>query len=124
MSEQKGESAVVDVTPEWIRLVEGSPARLHRRLTGDVDTIVLHALRKEPQRRYASVEQFAGDIRRHLEGLPVTARRDSWRYRAGKFAVRHKLAVAATALVMLAVFGWSNSDGARGADCGREPTSR
>ena len=91
MSEQKGEAAVVDVTPEWIRLVEGSPARLHRRLTGDVDTIVLHALRKEPQRRYASVEQFAGDIRRHLEGLPVTARRDSWRYRAGKFAVRHKL---------------------------------
>ena len=63
------------------------------------------SLRKEPQRRYASVEQFAEDIRRHLEGLPVTARRDSWRYRAGKFAIRHKLGVAATALVVLAVVG-------------------
>jgi eukaryotic-like serine/threonine-protein kinase len=51
--------------------------KLRRRLRGDVDTIVLHALRKEPQRRYASVEQFAEDIRRHLEGLPVKARRDS-----------------------------------------------
>jgi non-specific serine/threonine protein kinase/serine/threonine-protein kinase len=79
--------------------------KLRHRLRGDVDTIVLHALRKEPQRRYASVEQFAEDIRRHLEGLPVKARRDSWRYRAGKFALRHKLGVAATALVMLAVLG-------------------
>ena len=79
--------------------------KLRRRLRGDVDTIVLHALRKEPQRRYASVEQFAEDIRRHLEGLPVKARRDSWRYRAGKFVLRHKLGVAATAFVILVVFG-------------------
>ena len=66
---------------------------------------MLKALRKEPQRRYVSVEQFAEDIRRHLEGLPVTARRDSWSYRAGKFAVRHKLAVTATALLLTAVLG-------------------
>jgi eukaryotic-like serine/threonine-protein kinase len=79
--------------------------RLRRRLRGDVDTIVLHALCKEPQRRYASVEQFAEDIRRHLEGRPVTARRDSWRYRAGKFAIRHKLGVGATALILMAVLG-------------------
>jgi non-specific serine/threonine protein kinase/serine/threonine-protein kinase len=105
MSEEKSEFEVEQATPAWIRLGEGSPARLRRRLTGDVDTIVLHALRKEPQRRYASVEQFEGDIRRHLEGLPVTARRDSWRYRAEKFAVRHKLAVAATALILFAVVG-------------------
>ena len=44
-------------------------------LSGDLDTIVLQAMRKDPLRRYASVEQFAEDIRRHLEGLPVTARR-------------------------------------------------
>ena len=86
-------------------LSEGSAAKLRRRLSGDLDDIVMMSLRKEPQRRYASVEQFAEDIRRHLEGLPVIARRDSWRYRAGKFVVRHKLGVAASALVLLAVAG-------------------
>lgn len=79
--------------------------KLRRRLRGDLDTIVLHALRKEPHRRYGSVEQFAEDIRHHLEGLPVTVRRDSWRYRAGKFVARHKLGVAAAALVIFAVLG-------------------
>ena len=86
-------------------LREGTSAKLGRRLRGDLDTIVLRALNKEPQRRYASVEQFAEDIRRHLEGLPVIARRDSWRYRAGKFVIRHKLAATATALVLTAVLG-------------------
>jgi non-specific serine/threonine protein kinase/serine/threonine-protein kinase len=84
---------------------EGSPEKLRRRLSGDLDTIVLRALNKEPARRYASVEQFAEDVRRHLEGLPVTARRDSWSYRAGKFAIRHKLAVTASGLVLTAVLG-------------------
>ncbi len=82
---------------------EGSPAKLRRRLSGDLDNIVLTALRKEPQRRYASVEQFAEDIRRHLEGLPVTATKGSWSYRTSKFVTRHKLGMAATALVLLAV---------------------
>src|SRR5262249_7462457 len=50
---------------------EGSPTKLSRRLKGDLDNIVMMALRKEPLRRYASVEQFAEDIRRHLEALPV-----------------------------------------------------
>ena len=86
-------------------LPEGSTAKLRRRLRGDLDTIVLQAMRKEPQRRYASAEQFAEDIRLHLQGLPVTARRDSWSYRAGKFAIRHKLGVAATALILTAVLG-------------------
>ena len=80
-----------------------SAARLRRRLRGDLDTIVLRAMHKDPQRRYASVEQFSEDIRRHLEGRPVTARRDSWTYRAGKFATRHKVGVTATALILLAV---------------------
>jgi len=60
----------------------GAPQKLGRRLRGDLDNIVLMALRKEPQRRYASVEQFASDIRRHLENLPVIARKDTARYRA------------------------------------------
>ena len=80
-----------------------SPTRLRRSLRGDLDTIVLRAMHKDPQRRYASVEQFSGDIRRHLEGRPVIARRDSWTYRAGKFAVRHKIGVSATALILLAI---------------------
>jgi len=74
-----------------------------RRLRGDLDTILLTALRKEPARRYASVEQFAGDVRRHLDGLPVRARPDTFGYRAGKFVRRHRAGVAAATLVGLAL---------------------
>jgi serine/threonine protein kinase/tetratricopeptide (TPR) repeat protein len=84
---------------------ETSAAKLRRRLAGDLDTIVLRAMHKEPQRRYLSVEQFAEDLRSHLNGLPISARRDSWRYRAGKFAIRHKVGVSASALILLAVAG-------------------
>jgi non-specific serine/threonine protein kinase/serine/threonine-protein kinase len=73
-------------------------------LAGDLDNIVLKALRKEPARRYSSAEQLAEDIRRHLQGLPVTATPDSILYRAKKFARRHKAGVAAVALFLLAVF--------------------
>ena len=69
-------------------------------LKGDLDNIVLMALRKEPQRRYASVEQFSEDIRRHLEGRPVIAHRDTIAYRATKFVKRQKLAVAAALLIV------------------------
>jgi len=79
--------------------------RTRRVLLGDLDEIVLKALRKEPQRRYASVEQMAEDIRRHLEGLPVIARRDSLGYRASKFVTRHKLGVAASLVVLMAITG-------------------
>jgi serine/threonine protein kinase/tetratricopeptide (TPR) repeat protein len=80
---------------------EGSIENLSHRLRGDLDEIVLMALRKEPQRRYASVEQFSQDIRRHLEDLPVLARRDTVRYRTSKFLTRHKAGVAAAAAVFL-----------------------
>jgi non-specific serine/threonine protein kinase/serine/threonine-protein kinase len=73
--------------------------KVGRRLEGDLDNIVLMALRKEPQRRYSSIEQFAEDIRRHLENLPVIARKDTASYRASKFITRHKAGVAATAAV-------------------------
>ena len=59
---------------------EPTPARLRRRLSGDLDSILLMALRKEPERRYGSVQQFAEDINRHLNGLPVTATKGSWNY--------------------------------------------
>ena len=58
------------------------------------------ALRKEPQRRYATVEQFSEDIRRHLQGLPVIARRDTFAYRTSKFVRRNRYAVMAAALVV------------------------
>jgi tetratricopeptide (TPR) repeat protein/aminoglycoside phosphotransferase (APT) family kinase protein len=76
-----------------------------RHLEGDLDAIVLKALRKEPQNRYGSVEQLAEDIRRHREGRPVLAHRGTFRYRATKFVLRNRIAVAATALVALAILG-------------------
>jgi eukaryotic-like serine/threonine-protein kinase len=82
---------------------EGSPAKLRRRLAGDVDNIVLMALRKEPNLRYPSVEQFAEDITRHLQGLPVSAVKGSAAYRASKFIRRHRGSLAASVLVVIAL---------------------
>jgi eukaryotic-like serine/threonine-protein kinase len=82
---------------------EGTLDKLRRRLRGDLDNIVLMALRKEPQRRYSSVLQLSEDIRRHLEGLPVIARRDTTGYRTAKFVGRHKTGVAAAALIFLSL---------------------
>ena len=69
--------------------------RLRRQLAGDLDNIVLKALSKEPQRRYASVDQFSEDVRRHLVGLPVLARKDTWGYRTTKFVRRNRALVGA-----------------------------
>jgi non-specific serine/threonine protein kinase/serine/threonine-protein kinase len=82
-----------------------SAAKLRRFLTGDLDHIALKALRKEPERRYGSVEQFAEDIRRYLQQLPVTARRGSWNYRAGKFIRRHRIGMTAGALLLIVLIG-------------------
>jgi non-specific serine/threonine protein kinase/serine/threonine-protein kinase len=76
-----------------------------RSLRGDLDNIVLMAMRKEPARRYSSVGQFSEDIRRHLEGLPVIARKDTLRYRSEKFIRRHKVGAAAVALIALSLIG-------------------
>jgi non-specific serine/threonine protein kinase/serine/threonine-protein kinase len=83
---------------------EGRPENLARQLKGDLDMIVLMAMRKEPQRRYPSAEHLSEDLRRHLEGLPVTACKDSWRYRCRKFTARNKAPVAATAAIVVALF--------------------
>jgi serine/threonine-protein kinase len=79
------------------------PRQLRRRLRGDLDRIVLKALQKEPERRYASAEALEVDVRRHLEGLPVSARGDALAYRAMKFVRRHRVGVAAAALVFLSL---------------------
>ncbi|MHC4446564.1 MAG: protein kinase domain-containing protein [Planctomycetota bacterium] len=94
--------ATTTITPETVsRVREGRPERLRRRLAGDIDNIVLMAMRKEPQRRYTSAEQFAEDLRRHLNGLPVIARRDTVGYRSLKFVRRHRVGVAAVSVIFL-----------------------
>lgn len=82
-----------------------APPGRRREIAGDLDTIVLKALRKEPSRRYASAEQLAEDLRRHAVGLPVTARRDTLGYRAGKFVKRHRLGAGAAAVVLVTLVG-------------------
>jgi predicted Ser/Thr protein kinase/tetratricopeptide (TPR) repeat protein len=79
--------------------------RLRRRLAGDLDSIVMQAMRKEPDQRYSSVEQLAEDLRRYLEGRPVLAIAGSLSYRARKFIRRHAAAVAAVLLVILTLAG-------------------
>jgi eukaryotic-like serine/threonine-protein kinase len=79
--------------------------KLAGELEGDLDTIVLMALRKEPSRRYASVQELSNDLGRYLEGRPVLARPDTLAYRATKFVRRHKAAVTVAALVLLGLVG-------------------
>ena len=74
---------------------------LARELRGDLDTIVLTALRKEPERRYASARELAEDIERHLSHRPVRARPDTLAYRSAKLLRRHPVAVPASALALL-----------------------
>ncbi len=83
------------------RTISANVEALRRQIEGDLDNIVLMALRKEPQRRYASAEQLAEDIRRHLEGLPVIARPNTFGYLTAKFVRRNKAAVGAAVLVLL-----------------------
>ena len=80
-----------------------SRKRMRRALQGDLDNVLLMALRKEPERRYPSVDQFAEDLRHYLDGMPVRARGDSLRYRATKFMSRHKYAVTAASLGAVAL---------------------
>jgi serine/threonine-protein kinase len=95
--------------PRPSQVVEGGagfaapPDRVGRSLEGDLDTIVLKALAKEPARRYASVEQLADDLRRHLDGHPVLARPDRVGYRLAKFATRHRTSVTAAGVLAAAL---------------------
>ncbi len=101
----------------------GRPSRIRRRLSGDLDNIVVKAMRKEPQRRYRSAAHLAEDIRRHLDGHPVSARPDTLTYRARKFVKRHRGGVLASSFVLAATlaataaaaWSWAEADRSRGA---------
>ena len=80
-----------------------APTERQRRLRGDLDTICLKTLRKEPERRYASAEQLADDLQRHLDGRPVAAQPDTVGYRTRKFFQRHRTPVAAATLVVMLI---------------------
>ena len=85
------------------RLAEDHAPFAPRRLRGDLDTIVLKALQREPQRRYATADALAEDLRRHLAGRPIMARRDSALYRGGKFVARHWISATASTIVIVAL---------------------
>ncbi|MCH9650639.1 MAG: serine/threonine-protein kinase [Deltaproteobacteria bacterium] len=88
-----------------VAAMAGGASALARRLRGDLDNILLKALRKEPARRYASVEQLSADLSRHLRGLPVLARKDTASYRASKFVRRHRAGVVVALLTVAAILG-------------------
>ncbi len=111
-------TAVTEIDPTTAKQPETSPeavsrarrtgvSRLKKMLEGDLDTIVMMALRKEPDRRYASVEQFAQDIGRFLEGRPIAAQKDTAGYRFRKFVQRNRVAVGVVAgvFVLVSAFG-------------------
>ena len=94
------------ITPESVATQRGlQPTELQRQLRGDLDTIVMKALRKEPVRRYGSVEEFSQDIERYLSGMPVTARKSTIAYRSGRFLRRHKESLSAALVVLGVVTG-------------------
>ncbi len=93
---------VGEQTPPRPSAVATEPS-MAKRLRGDLDNIVLQALRKEPARRYPSAGALADDVRRHLDSFPVRARKDTLGYRASKFVQRHRLGVAAGLLLLLAI---------------------
>ncbi len=92
-------------TTNFLSAPEDTPDKLRRRLQGDLDHIILKAMRKEPEQRYTSVEQLSEDILRHLEGQPVIARKGSAGYNARKFIRRHKAAVVGVMFLVLALIG-------------------
>ncbi len=97
----------ISLTPELVSQTrEGKPDRLRRRLAGDLDNIVMMALRKEPERRYSTVEELSRDLKRHLLGRPVHARKGTFVYRSSKFIKRHKIGMTLAAAIVVAVIGF------------------
>lgn len=104
---QHADGTTETITPEAASAARATtPPGLQRRLRGDLDTIILKALRPEPERRYVSADAFLDDIKRHLAGLPVAARPASLGYRASKFIQRHRVGVAMAGLMVALLVGF------------------
>ncbi|HQV32445.1 MAG TPA: tetratricopeptide repeat protein, partial [Calditrichia bacterium] len=102
------DSAPGDESEDWREIAARrslKPEQLRKHLSGDLDNIILMALRKEPNRRYVSVEQFSEDLRRYLRKLPIQARQDTARYRIRKFVRRNRVPVFAGVLILLSLIG-------------------
>jgi eukaryotic-like serine/threonine-protein kinase len=100
------DGSVRTIDPEEVAAARRTPLdRLNRHLRGDLDTILLTALRKESSRRYPSVERLSEDLRLHLAGHPISARGDSVAYRTSKFVARHRIAVVVGVLFTLGLIG-------------------
>lgn len=103
------ESAPTPASPQTAQMNTRRTASLFNKidpgvLKGDLDNIVLKALRKEPDRRYISADSFAEDLKRYVDGMPVTARPHTFSYRAEKFLKRNRGSVAAAGLIFVALF--------------------
>ncbi len=95
------------ITPDEVASRRGIDTEtLRRQLRGDLDHILMKALRSDPGARYATVEALSADLGRYLEGRPVSARADSFAYRAKKYVGRHRAGVAAAAVAVAAVIGF------------------
>ncbi len=102
-SEKK--TVVTNVPTNQEKKSQKSKIKNRKSIDSELKNVLAMARREEPIRRYASVAQFAEDIHRYLDGLPVRAQKDSFTYRAEKFVKRNKLAVGATALILLSLVG-------------------
>jgi serine/threonine protein kinase/Tol biopolymer transport system component len=99
------DGAGISIKPDEISLARDThPTQLRGNLAGDLDAIVMMALRKEPHRRYVSVDAFSEDILKHLQGLPISARPSTIAYQGAKFVRRHK-ELTVSALVFLVALG-------------------
>jgi eukaryotic-like serine/threonine-protein kinase len=110
-----------EITPITVAAARDTvPDGLRRALRGDLDAIVLMAMRKEPGRRYGSAALLAQDLVRHLDGMPVIAHRESRGYRIGKFLRRHRLEAGAACIVLLALVAGASVASWQAALAGRE----
>ncbi len=100
-------SALIRIDPADSPDRKNTKKRLSREFARELDSIVLKAMEKDSQRRYSTVAQFADDINRYLDGLPILARTSTFSYRAFKFARRHRTAVALAALFVLVLAGFA-----------------
>ena len=92
-------------TPLPSKVVDDTAPANARRLRGDLDTIILTAMQRDPQRRYSTADAMSKDLQRFLDGQPISARRDSVGYRVSKFVDRHRFGVAAAVLGMAVLLG-------------------